>query len=67
MLIEGSSALLEEWTRQLRARWAGHRAAAAEAGGHQGLWLDGDAAQGIACDARGHAGGGRGREPGRVR
>jgi hypothetical protein len=51
MLMEGSSALLEEWTAQLRARWAGHRAAAAVWGGHQGLWLDGDAAQGIACDA----------------
>jgi hypothetical protein len=51
MLIEGSSALLEEWTGNLRARWAGHRAAAAEAGGHQGLWLDGDAAEAIACDA----------------
>jgi hypothetical protein len=51
MLIEGSSALLEEWTQNLRARWAGHRAAAAEAGGHQGLWLDGDAAEAIACDA----------------
>jgi Domain of unknown function (DUF222) len=51
MLIEGSSALLEEWTGQLRARWAGHRAAADEAGGHQGLWLDGDDAQAIACDA----------------
>jgi Domain of unknown function (DUF222) len=51
MRIEGSSALLEEWTGNLRARWAGHRAAAAEAGGHQGLWLDGDAAQAIACDA----------------
>jgi Domain of unknown function (DUF222) len=51
MLLEGSSALLEEWTGNLRARWAGHRAAAAEAGGHQGLWLDGDAAQAIACDA----------------
>jgi hypothetical protein len=51
MLIEGSSALLEEWTGNLRARWAGHRAAAAEAGGHQGLWLDGDAAGAIACDA----------------
>jgi Domain of unknown function (DUF222) len=51
MLIEGSSALLEEWTGNLRARWAGHRAVAAEAGGHQGLWLDGDAAQAIACDA----------------
>ena len=51
MLIEGCSALLEEWTADLRARWAGHRAAAAEAGGHQGLWLDGDAAEAIACDA----------------
>jgi len=38
MLMEGSSALLEEWTSRMRARWAGHRAAAAEAGGHQGLW-----------------------------
>jgi 5-methylcytosine-specific restriction endonuclease McrA len=51
MLIEGSSALLEEWTGQLRARWVRHRAAAAEAGGHQGLWLDGGAAQALACDA----------------
>jgi hypothetical protein len=51
MLLEGSSALLQEWTGNLRVRWAGHRAAAAEAGGHQGLWLDGDAAEAIACDA----------------
>jgi len=51
MLMEGSSALLEEWAAGLRARWAGHRAAAEEAGGHQGLWLDGDAAQALACDA----------------
>jgi hypothetical protein len=51
MRLEGSSALLEEWTAALRARWAGHRARAAEAGGHQGLWLDGDAAEAIACDA----------------
>ena len=51
MLIEGSSALLAEWTQHLRARWAGHRAAAAEAGGHQGLWPAGDAAEAIACDA----------------
>jgi hypothetical protein len=51
MRIEGSSALLQEWTANLRARWAGHRAAAAEAGGRQGLWLDGDDAEAIACDA----------------
>ena len=51
MLMDGSSALLEEWTGGLRARWAGHRAATAAEGGHQGLWPDGDAAQAIACDA----------------
>jgi hypothetical protein len=51
MLMDGSSALLEEWTAGLRVRWAAHRAAAAEAGGHQGLWLDGDEAEAIACDA----------------
>src|SRR3954452_12588180 len=51
MRLDGSSALLAEWTQELRARWAGHRAAAAESGGHQGLWLDGDAAAAIACDA----------------
>jgi hypothetical protein len=28
MLLEDSSALLAEWTQNLRARWAGHRAAA---------------------------------------
>ena len=31
--LEGSSALQEEWTAQVRARWAGHRAAASEGGG----------------------------------
>ena len=66
MLIEGSSALLGEWTQDLRARWAGHRAAAAEAGGHQGLWLDGDARRRSRA-TRPDPGGDRGREPGRVR
>jgi len=49
--LDGSSALLEEWTAQVRARWAGHRAAASEGGGDSGAWLDGDAAEAIACDA----------------
>ena len=49
--LNGSSALLEEWTAQVRARWAGHRAAASEGGGDGGVWLDGDAAEAIACDA----------------
>ena len=49
--LEGSSALQEEWTAQVRARWAAHRAAASETGGNDGAWLDGDAAEAIACDA----------------
>ncbi|MGD0244973.1 MAG: DUF222 domain-containing protein [Streptosporangiaceae bacterium] len=51
MQLEGSAELVQEWMEGLRARWAGQRAAAAEAGGHQGLWLDGDAARGVACGA----------------
>src|SRR3954454_22082392 len=51
MRLDGSSALLAEWTQDLRGRGAGHRAAAAEAGGHQGLWPAGDAAEAVACDA----------------
>ena len=39
------------WTARVRAQWAGHRAAASAGGGDGGAWLDGDAAQGIACDA----------------
>jgi hypothetical protein len=49
--LEGSSALQEEWTAQVRAQWAAHRAAASETGGDGGAWLDGDAAEAIACDA----------------
>jgi hypothetical protein len=48
--LDGSSALQEEWTAQVRARWAAHRAAASETGSDGGAWLDGDAAEAIACD-----------------
>ena len=51
MVLEGSSALLEEWTSRVRAQWAGHRAAASAGGGDGGAWLDGDAAEAITCDA----------------
>jgi len=51
MVLEGSSALLEEWTARVRAQWAGHRAAASAGGSDGGAWLDGDAAEAIACDA----------------
>jgi len=51
MMLEGSSALLEEWTSRVRAQWAGHRAAASAGGSDGGAWLDSDAAQAVACDA----------------
>jgi hypothetical protein len=49
--LDGDSALQEQWTAQVRARWAARRAAASETGADDGVWLDGDAAEGIACDA----------------
>jgi hypothetical protein len=49
--LEGSSALQEEWTAQVRAAWAARRAEAAETGSDGGAWLDGDGAEAIACDA----------------
>jgi hypothetical protein len=51
MVLEGSSALLEEWTARVRAQWAGHRAQASAGGSDGGAWLDGDAAAAMACDA----------------
>ncbi len=51
MMLEGSTALLEEWTSRVRAQWAGHRAAASAGGSDGGAWLDSDAAQAVACDA----------------
>ena len=51
MALDGSSALLEEWTSRVRAQWAGHRAGASAGGSDGGAWLDGDAATAMACDA----------------
>jgi hypothetical protein len=51
MLLDGDSALQQQWTAQVRERWAARRAAASETGSDGGIWLDGDAAEGIACDA----------------
>ena len=51
MLLDGDSALQEQWTERVRARWAARRAHAAETGASDGAWLDGDAAEAIACDA----------------
>ena len=41
----------DEWTAQVRERWAARRAQASESGAADGAWLDGDAAEAIACDA----------------
>ena len=35
----------------MRAQWAGHRAAASAGGSDGGAWLDGHAAEAVACDA----------------
>ena len=51
LLLDGDSALQEQWTERVRARWAARRAAAAETGASDGAWLDGDAAAAITCDA----------------
>jgi hypothetical protein len=51
MVLDGSSALLEEWTARVRALWAGRRAEASAGGSDGGAWLDGDAATAMACDA----------------
>jgi hypothetical protein len=51
LLLDADSALQEEWTARVRERWAARRAAASETGANDGAWLDGDAAEAIACDA----------------
>jgi hypothetical protein len=51
MVLDGSSALQEEWTSRVRAQWAGHRAQASAGGSDGGVWLDGDAAEAVTCDA----------------
>jgi hypothetical protein len=51
MLLDGSSALMEEWAAQVRAQWAAARAAASEGGSDGGAWLDGETAVAFTCDA----------------
>ena len=52
MLLDGSSALLEEWTSRVRAQpGPGTGRQASAGGGDGGAWLDGDAAEAMACDA----------------
>jgi Domain of unknown function (DUF222) len=44
MRLDGSSALMEEWSAQVRAQWAAARATASVSGSDGGAWLDGEAA-----------------------
>jgi hypothetical protein len=51
LVLEGSSALLAQWTSNVSAQWAAARAGASAGGGDGGAWLDGEAARAFACDA----------------
>jgi Domain of unknown function (DUF222) len=51
LLLDADSALQEQWTAQVREQWAARRGFASETGSAGGAWLDGDAAQAVACDA----------------
>jgi hypothetical protein len=51
VVLDVDSALQQQWTAQIRERWAAHRARASETSASDGAWLDGDAAEAIVCDA----------------
>ncbi|MGH3254604.1 MAG: DUF222 domain-containing protein [Streptosporangiaceae bacterium] len=51
LALDGDGALLGQWVTAVRARWAGHRAAASAGGSDGAAWLDGPAAAAVACDA----------------
>ncbi|HEX3313184.1 MAG TPA: DUF222 domain-containing protein [Streptosporangiaceae bacterium] len=50
ILLDADSALHDQWTVRVREQWAAHRARASD-GASDGAWLDGDAAEAMACDA----------------
>ena len=51
LLLDAGSALQDQWTARVREQWAAHRAFASQTGSDGGAWLDGDAAEAVACDA----------------
>jgi Domain of unknown function (DUF222) len=51
LVMEGSSALQEEWIASARAAWVAARAGASVGGSDGAAWLDSDAAHAVACDA----------------
>jgi len=51
LALDAESALQKEWTARVRRQWAAYRAAASAGGSDGSAWLDGDAAEAVACDA----------------
>jgi hypothetical protein len=51
MVLDGSSALLAEWTERVRGQWAAARARASVGGSDGAAWLEDDAAEAFTCDA----------------
>jgi hypothetical protein len=51
LALDGSSALLAEWTERIRGQWAAARAGASVTGTDGAAWLDGAAAAAFTCDA----------------
>jgi hypothetical protein len=49
--LDIGSKLQKEWTEDVRREWAAARAAAAVAGSDGSAWLEGEGAEGFACDA----------------
>jgi len=49
--LDVGSELQKQWTENVRAEWAAARAAASAGGSDGGAWLEGEAAEGFACDA----------------
>jgi len=49
--LDTGSELQKEWTERIRGQWAAARAAASVRGPDGSAWLNGEAAQGFACDA----------------
>jgi hypothetical protein len=49
--LDTDSELQKEWTGRVRRQWAAARAAASVSGSDGSAWLEGDAAEGFACDA----------------
>src|ERR1035441_1280162 len=51
MDLDADSTLQKAWTERVRGQGARHRGVASVAGSDGAAWLDGDAAEGFACDA----------------